>query len=298
MSRCFYVKCEDGFVNLEAVQENTQEVLNEGYTVKMEEYEPTEGQGGCFYIEGESSRGVHVYKEDDNILVKINILCNYSDYVVARIILDMFSQVFEQDVLDDENEVINVREYFTDEKIQKLREEDANNFYTVLKTVVEDNIQIPGLIRSVYFGKNLTKILSNHENDPKAMVAILDMTMQRVQYALPDFNMPGVLLVRPQDSDNEKDFKKIRVMSEGHDYILQDYDYLAIYIDDENADTNKKLIFIDNKDLIEIISQIDSEYTKMEVVDDFTVVFPKLEGKEWQKFVELARPKNHKELLD
>ena len=129
MSRCFYIKCEDGFVNLEAVQENVQKLLNEGYTVKMEEYEPTEGQGGCFYIEGESSRGVHVYKEDDNILVKINILCNYSDYVVARIILDMFSQVFEQDVLDDENEVINVREYFTDEKIQKLREEDANNFY-------------------------------------------------------------------------------------------------------------------------------------------------------------------------
>ena len=48
MSRCFYIKCEDGFVNLEAVQENVQEVLNEGYTVKMEEYEPTEGQGGMF----------------------------------------------------------------------------------------------------------------------------------------------------------------------------------------------------------------------------------------------------------
>ena len=48
MSRCFYIKCEDGFVNLETVQENVQKLLNEGYTVKMEEYEPTEGQGGMF----------------------------------------------------------------------------------------------------------------------------------------------------------------------------------------------------------------------------------------------------------
>ncbi len=31
MSRCYYVK-EDGFVNLEAVRDNLQEMMNEGFT--------------------------------------------------------------------------------------------------------------------------------------------------------------------------------------------------------------------------------------------------------------------------
>lgn len=294
MSRCYYIKSEDGFINLEAVQENLQGCMAEGYTVKLDEYERSEGEGGCLYIEGEAARGVHVFKEDDNIVVKINSLCNYPDYLIAKIILDMLNQVLEKDIIDEEENIINPQEYFTDEKIQELREADAKTVYVALKNIVKDNMQIFGVVRKVYFGKDITAELSKYEDEPAALVKIFEMVMNHVQYELPDYKMPGAAMIRPKDSDNEDDFKLIRMMFEGNDYILQDYDFLFIR-PDENTE---EVVFIDNSDLMEILPEIYTKKDKFEVADDYTVVFPKLEGKKWQKFIELAREKNHKELLE
>ncbi len=183
MSRCYYVK-EDGFVNLEAVRDNLQEMMNEGFTVKLDEYDQSEGEGGCLYVDGEAARGVYVYKEDENIVVKLNVLCNYADYVVARIILDMFNQVFEKDIIDEEGEVISPREYFTDEKIQELQESDAKMTLTALDKVMEDNMQIFGVVRKVYFGTDIRDELLKYENDPKTLVNIINSVIHHVQYEL------------------------------------------------------------------------------------------------------------------
>ena len=83
-------------------------------------------------------------------------------------------------------------------------------------------------------------------------------------------------------------------MFEGNSYILQDYDYLVLCSEDKSEDP----IFIDNKDLSEIALQIFKNDSDFEFADDFTIVFPKLEGNDWKHFIELAREKNHKELLE
>lgn len=293
MSRCYYVK-EDGFVNLEAVRDNLQEMMNEGFTVKLDEYDHSEGEGGCLYIDGEAARGVHVYKEDENIVVKLNVLCNYADYVVARIILDMFNQVFEKDIIDEKDEVIHPREYFTDEKIQELQESDAKMVLISLKKIMKDSMEIFGVVRKVYFGTDIRDELLKYEDEPKTLVNIINSIIHHVQYELPDYNMPGAALIRPKDSDDEKDFKKVRMMFEGNDYILQDYDFLTIHV----KEPEEEILFIDNKDLIDICPKILKKGSGFELADDFTVVFPKLEGKDWEKFVDLAREKNHKEMLE
>ncbi|MGN0750622.1 MAG: hypothetical protein ACI4LS_09055 [Treponema sp.] len=41
--------------------------------------------------------------------------------------------------------------------------------------------------------------------------------------------MPGAALIRPKDSEDEKDFMLIRMMVEGTPYILQDYDYTLCF---------------------------------------------------------------------
>lgn len=69
-----------------------------------------------------------------------------------------------------------------------------------------------------------------------------------LQYELPEYNMPGAALIRPKDSEDEKDFMLIRMMVEGTPYILQDYDYLMLRPDE----ATKEVIFIDNDDLAEI----------------------------------------------
>ena len=293
MSRCFYVK-EDKFVNLEALKENIQELMNEGLTVKLDKYDFSEGEGGCLYIDGEAARGVHVYKEDKNIVVKLNILCNYADYVVAQIILGILKQIFEKDIFDDENKVIHLKKYFTDEKIQEFQESDAKMVLLSLKEIMKDSMEIFGAVRKIYFGTDIRNVLLKYEDDPKKLVNILNSIIHHVQYELPDYNMPGAALIRPKDSDDEKDFKKIRMIFEGNNYILQDYDFLLIHVKKPEEES----ILIDNKDLIDICSKIFKKSSGFELADDFTVVFPKLEGKNWEKFVDLARKKNHKEMLE
>lgn len=295
MSKCFYIKCEDGFVNLEAVKDAIQEMMNKDLTVRLEEFEKSEGEGGLLYIENESIRGIQVFKEDNNIVVRINTLSNYPDFILAKVILYVLNQALKKDVADEDDKVIEPKDYFTDEKIQEIREQDAETIYKMLmmaRATKQDFIHIPGIVRITYFGKTILEELSKYKNDSKTMVKIFETVMNHVQYGLPDFNMPGAALISPQNSENDADFKTIRMMFEGNGYILQDYDYLMIQGNKDEA------IFIDNNDLIEICCQIYKKDSDFELADDLTVVFPKLEGKNWNKFVELAREKNHKEILE
>lgn len=292
MSRCYSLK-KKGVINFDVLQEALQKVVNDKFTVKLEEYEPTEGEGAFIYIENKSARGVHVLYENDNVIIKVNILSNYEDYILAKAIMYFLGNGFKQKITDEEDAEIVPLEYFTDEKIQELREQDARTFLSALKNT-KDNIQILGAARKIYFGKTLAKKLLEYESDAKSLVRIIELVINHVQYELPNYNMPGAALIRPKNSDDEKDNKKIRMMFEGNDYILQDYDYLLIH---PNKDS-KEIIFIDNQDLREIIPQVFDKNSGYEVADDFTVVFPKLEGEAWTKFVNLARKKNHKELLE
>ena len=45
MSRCYYLKSEN-FINLDAVLEMAQKMINEDFTVKLDVFEPSEGEGG------------------------------------------------------------------------------------------------------------------------------------------------------------------------------------------------------------------------------------------------------------
>lgn len=292
MSRCYSLK-KKGVINFQILQEALQDVINDKFTVKLEEYEPTEGDGAFIYIENKSARGVHVFYEDDNIIIKVNILSNYEDYILAKAIMYFLGKGFKEKITDEEDTEIEPLEYFTDEKIQELREQDALTFLSALKNV-KDDIQILGAARKIYFGKTLAKKLLQYESDAESLVTAIESEIYHVQYELSAYNMPGAALIRPKNSDDENDNKKIRMMFEGNDYILQDYDYLLIH---PNKDS-KEIIFIDNQDLREIASQVFDENSGYEVADDFTVVFPKLEGPSWIKFVNLAREKNHKELIE
>lgn len=291
MSRCYYVKSEDP-INLEALSDMIQDKLKNGFKVRMK-YLNEKKETACFYIEGQAARGIYVSHDDDCIVVEIQSLCNYADYAIAKVILYLLKIYIDENVTDEEGKLLDPKDYFTDEKIEELREEDAKRFLAELKTIEDDCLQIPGVIRSVYLGKKMTGELLQYENEPQTLVRAFNSIFYSVQYTLPDYRMPGAALIRPQNSENEKDFKQVRILLEGIPYILQDYDYLAI----NPGQNNDEIIFIDNDDLKEIAAEVFPENSDFGIVDDFTIVFPKLEGAEWKKFVTLAKEKNHKDLL-
>ena len=124
MSRCYYLD-HKGSIDLDAVlkiaQKMVQEIINESFTVQLEKYQPSDEEGGCFYIEGQSARGVQFFYEDKNIVVKINALSNYADYILAKIILLMLSIALEEEIIDEEDFHIEADEYFTDENIRDIK---------------------------------------------------------------------------------------------------------------------------------------------------------------------------------
>ncbi len=298
MSRCYYFKteyCVD-FIGMQEILEMIFDLDYEGSAVSFYMIEPSAGEreAASFYIKGKSARGVQIINKEGYIIIKMNSLCNDVDYELAREILRIERDFLKTQIIDKDDSVIELEDCFSEENIQQLREEDAKNVLIALKTIVKDYMQIPGAVRSVYFGKQITEQLIQYENNPAELVKAFDKIMSHVQYELPDYNMPGAALIRPKDSEDEKDFKKIRMMFEGTPYILQDYDYLMLRPDKKT----QEIIFIDNKDLHEIASMLFAKDSGFEFADDFTAVFPKLEGDEWNQFVDLAREKNHKELLE
>lgn len=290
MSRCYYVKCgEDNFVNLEKIQGEIQKCVGEKFDVHLDEYENEEG--GCIYIMRASTRGIHVYKEKENIVVKINSLCNDYDYYIAKAILKILVAVCKQDAIDEEEGAINIDEYFSEKNIAQMRLDDCKTVLVAIENVVKDKMEIPGVVRPVYFGKLFLGLFKQHPEMKEKLVDTFDYVMQKVQWGLPDYNLPGKMMMRPKDYKEGEKYTKVRMMFSGQDYILTDYEYLMI----GDTGVEGEIIFINNEDLCSIMPV---EPVRWEYADDFTVVAPALDEEGWKKFVEDARKLNHTELLE
>lgn len=190
MSKCYYLE-NDKFIELDEVWGFLQKRIVDNFTVKLEPFDASEGEGGHFYIEGNGIRGVQLFYEAGRIVVQINILANYSDFIIAKLILETLGLIFNKQFIDEAGNAIQPNECFTNEMIQELREHDAKIVLATLKSMMYGTIEMFGIVRRIYFGKRLTQELIKYENDSE-------------------------LLVR---------------MFEGNSYILQDYDYLMIHPD-------------------------------------------------------------------
>lgn len=132
MGRCYRIACED-YLDLEAFQALVQRHL--GDTTKLCLKLQEQGYGGQFYIENQSIRGIAITKEEENLVVHIPLLADYADFFLGKLFLDIFHQFLEAEVLDEDGDVVEVREYFSDENVQQLRETDAKIFWHMLKNM-------------------------------------------------------------------------------------------------------------------------------------------------------------------
>ncbi len=149
MGRCYRISCED-YLDLEAFQDLVQKHL--GGQVRLCLKLREEEYGGLFYIEGQSTRGMEVYKEGGFLVVRIPLLADYADFFLGRLFLDIFCQFLGAAVLDSEGNCLDVREYFSDEAVQRLRETDSRMFLAMLKNM-GDSITLACPVADVVFGR-------------------------------------------------------------------------------------------------------------------------------------------------
>ena len=126
MSRSYNLKT-DYYVDFIGMQEDL-EMLHDEYITTFKELEPSAGEKDvvCFYIEGESSRGVRIINKEGCIAIKMDSLCNYMDYALARQILTIERDFLKTQITDENDTVIVLEEYFSDDNIQRLLEDDSS----------------------------------------------------------------------------------------------------------------------------------------------------------------------------
>ena len=132
MSRQYFIACED-YLDLEAFQTLVQRHLGDDTKLCLKLQE--QGYSGQFYIENQSIRGITITQEEENLVVHIPLLADYADFFLGKLFLDIFHQFLSAEVLDEDGDVVEVREYFSDENVQQLRETDAKIFWHMLKNM-------------------------------------------------------------------------------------------------------------------------------------------------------------------
>ncbi len=149
MSRRYFVACED-YLDLEAFQTLVQRHLGDDTKLYLKLQE--QGYSGQFYIENQSIRGITITQEEENLVVHIPLLADYADFFLGKLFLDIFHQFLSAEVLDEDGDVVEVREYFSDENVQQMRNTDAQLFWHMLKNM-DSSLTLSCVTKDVVFGK-------------------------------------------------------------------------------------------------------------------------------------------------
>lgn len=178
MSNSFYVRCQD-YLDLEAIQQLVQRHFGQEMELCLNRGD--RDYGGLFYIKGQSTCGVEVCKEDDDLVVRLPLLADYADFFLAKLFLDIFHQFLGEDVRQEDGQVVEVRDYFSDETIQQLRDQDSRIFGLMLKDAAHD-ITISGAVRQVCFGRQEAEYFSQCQLDPTELTQRLTSFIGGMQW--------------------------------------------------------------------------------------------------------------------
>lgn len=287
MGRCFYIRCSKETakgIDFDALCEKMQADTKEDFVIKFDAF-ADDNIGGRFYAEGKSVRGVDVFQENGDMVVRSTVLANIADYSIAMLLIIELQKILGHNARYEEGGDVDIA-IFSMENMQQMIEADAKLFFHMLSKT-DEMMVIDGVVRKVYFNKTMYKALCKYKDDAAELAEQLGSFMFALQYSIPNYDMPRAVIVCPQKGEEDKG-KKVRIMQSYKDYILQDYDFLLV------GDTGKKgeRIFINNEDLCAILPK------PWEKADAFTVIAPALFSYEWDSFVEKARRLGHKNIFD
>lgn len=178
MSNSFYVRCQD-YLDLEAIQQLVQRHFGQEMELCLNKGD--RDYGGLFYIKGQSTCGVEICKEDDDLVVRLPLLADYADFFLAKLFLDIFHQFLGEDVRQEDGQVVQVRDYFSDQEVQRLRDQDSRIFGLMLKDAVHD-INIPGVVRQVRFGRQEAEYFSQFQLDSSELTQRLTSFIGGIQW--------------------------------------------------------------------------------------------------------------------
>jgi hypothetical protein len=233
-----------------------------------------------FYLNGMSTRGVDVSLENYGLEIRNTVMSNKADIMLTfRIIMYLITVTESLAFDEDDNKILPG--YFIDKKIIE------NNFKNDLRTIfliienMKKTIEFPGPTRSVFIGNNIFYANSDYKENIDFIAEGIEDLFLKVLYRLPGYR-EGALL--GADSNEEDKMIKLKILTSDDDYIIQDYDYIIIGNDEE---MKKDGVIMLNIEKIRIILP-----ETWEIIDECTIVAPRLTFSDWRIFKEKCKSNN------
>lgn len=229
------------------------------------------GEGVFYYwIDGKSTRGFEITLEDNFIEVRNMAVSNRQDYELTNKIVEEILSITNGIIIDEQEEQVTIFPIWDNDKITETEIRDCEIIYSLANH--EGHVGIDGPVRTVHFGKRLCKVFKSLKGvDLKN--SIFDLIL-KVNYKIPNYEPGNVLLA----SKSEDDVKRMKVLTNETDCIIDKYDYLLMFISKK-----QNPIMVTNEILN---TMLPFNWT---LVDEFTVVAPITTDNEWKKLLKNAQ---------
>jgi hypothetical protein len=227
------------------------------------------GQGTYYlWIEGKSTRGFDLTIEYGKIEIRNTIMSNRFDFQLTNQIISEIINRIGGEVKTDEGRKIKDFPIFTNEYIEKVELGDCLTIYSMIGQ--GNDLTLYGPNRTVHFGKTIHKRFIGLDQE-MIKDKMMDL-MLFVNYRIPDYEYGTIIQVGKED-----DKKIMKILTNSDDCIIDKYDYILIHLEKSNP------IMITNEILNSILPG------QWELVDEYTIVAPKLPESEWNELIRISK---------
>ena len=232
-----------------------------------------------YYLYGMSTRGVEITITDQKIEIRNRVLSNRMDLFLTYRFLTYLSNITESNIYDECDEIISL-DLFTDPK--EADKQFMNDVKMVLYSIGEfkQMFEFPGTTRSVYIGNTLFEKYKDYEKNIEYVSNEIQKLFLKVLYDLPDYREGA--LFGSDSVDEENKIIKLKILIKDDDYIITNYDYIML----ENDNKNDEPIMLNLENIKKILPK------QWELIDECTIIAPKLEINDWVIFKENAKRNN------
>jgi len=231
------------------------------------------------YIDEQSFKGIDLtfsrpLLKKWKIEVRNTVLSHPVEYELTNQIIELMATATKAEIFDDGDEKMTLPVYDTSKSEERFVNDARLTFQLV--EVNDSPVSIFGVRRKVHFGKRVYKQFEPFFDDDKVLSTKMKEFLYRTQYGIPDFDYGLVWnAFRPDDVKQENPVV-MKLLTNKENILIDKYDYILISRDPGNP------IMITNEILNEILPETWT------LIDEYTVVAPKLTAQQWKNFLEEA----------
>ncbi len=225
------------------------------------------------YIDNKSTRGVDLTFEDYGYEIRNTILSSEADYNLTNLLIEVLLNITDGILMNEDDEPIDGPYIYDGVAIKDMVLHDAQSIVVIAKE--NNEVAIYGPVRKTHFGKRLGKELEPFLDDLNTLSQKVFDIILNVQYGLPDYEYGNIMAMNGNVGEKEKILKLI---TDESDYLIDKYDYILL-----NGNKEEPIVITN-----EILNSMLPVSWKL--VDEFTIVAPRLNQTEYKKLIESATP--------